>query len=116
IANSEHAKIEGTIHWENGQRTDTVWLNTNQHTRTHCTADGNGLGQAESAKLHERLNGIRTYSLDPVVIAQPVQLQPNAILQSNGAHFASVLERVRDDEPERFEAFNADLGRWLPEF
>jgi predicted ATPase len=37
-------------------------------------------------------------------------------LEQNGAGLAGVLDRLRDHEPEQFEALNEELGRWLPEF
>ena len=41
---------------------------------------------------------------------------PNIELREDGAFLAAVLDRLRDREPERFEALNEELGRWLPEF
>jgi predicted ATPase len=37
-------------------------------------------------------------------------------LAQNGANLAGVLDRLRDQNPERFEAVNEQLGRWIPEF
>jgi len=37
-------------------------------------------------------------------------------LQRNGRNLAGVLDRLRDQNPERFEAVNEELGRWIPEF
>jgi predicted ATPase len=37
-------------------------------------------------------------------------------LESNGSRLAAVLDGLRDRGPERFEAINSELGRWLPEF
>jgi len=37
-------------------------------------------------------------------------------LQSNGRNLAGVLDNLRDVQPERFEALNEEMGRWLPEF
>jgi predicted ATPase len=45
-----------------------------------------------------------------------VQLRPKIKLEPNGAGLGGVLDRLRDDAPERFEALNEELGRWLPEF
>jgi len=37
-------------------------------------------------------------------------------LGERGEYLAGVLDRLRDQHPERFEALNAELARWLPEF
>jgi predicted ATPase len=37
-------------------------------------------------------------------------------LREDGGHLAGVLDRLRDNDPERFEVLNEELGRWLPEF
>lgn len=62
------------------------------------------------------INGARLFSLDAGAIALPVQLQPQMELQPSGAFLAGVLDRLRDQNPERFEALNKELMRWIPEF
>ena len=37
-------------------------------------------------------------------------------LAGNGQGLAGVLDRLRDEWPERFEALNEEFARWLPEF
>jgi predicted ATPase len=58
----------------------------------------------------------RIFSLDANVIAQPVALLPQMELAGNGTGLAGVLDGLRDQNPERFEALNDQLGRWIPEF
>ncbi len=76
-------------------------------------------GRAHSNN-HQRpqvaLNRARFYSLDAAAIAAPVILQPQIELAESGANLAGVLDRLRDQHPERFEALNEQLGRWIPEF
>ncbi|HKQ09213.1 MAG TPA: AAA family ATPase [Blastocatellia bacterium] len=67
-------------------------------------------------KLDQILEAIRVYSFDAQAIATPTQLVPRMTLDSNGANLAGVLDRLRDNAPERFEALNEELGRWLPEY
>jgi predicted ATPase len=62
------------------------------------------------------LNGARMFSLDAGAIALPVQLQPQIELLPNGTNLAGVLDRLRDQNPERFESLNKELMRWIPEF
>jgi predicted ATPase len=37
-------------------------------------------------------------------------------LATNGRGLAVILDQLRDRDPERFEALNREMGRWLPEF
>ena len=62
------------------------------------------------------LQRARVFSLDAEAIAQPVFLQPTVELARNGTSLAGVLDRLRDQNPERFEALNQELMRWIPEF
>jgi len=67
-------------------------------------------------KPRNALARARVFSLDANAIAAPVQLQPSIELAPNGANLAGVLDRLRDQNPERFEALNDQIGRWIPEF
>jgi energy-coupling factor transporter ATP-binding protein EcfA2 len=60
--------------------------------------------------------GIRVYALDPEALSAVVGLNPGMELDRNGRALAGVLDRLRDDAPERFAALNQELGRLLPEF
>ncbi len=62
------------------------------------------------------LASFRIFSFDANAIAASVLLRPNIELQPNGSNLAGVLDNLRDNEPERFELLNEELGRWLPEF
>lgn len=64
----------------------------------------------------EFLQRARGFSLDANEIARPIQLQPDMELQRSGLNLAGVLDRLRDKNPERFEALNHELTRWIPEF
>jgi predicted ATPase len=70
----------------------------------------------ESNSIMQKLERIRVYSLNANVIASSTQLQPDIELRHDGAFLAGVLDRLRDRQPERFEALNKELSRWLPEF
>lgn len=75
-----------------------------------------GVTRQAGRKLNSLLNRIRVYSLDAPAIIQSTQLKPNAELSPNGGDLVGVMDSLRDKEPERFEALNKELGRWLPEF
>jgi predicted ATPase len=71
-----------------------------------------GLGSSLDATLRD----LRCYNLDAQAIAQAVKLEPQMELSPGGGRLAGVLDRLRDEHPERFEGINAELSRWLPEF
>ena len=77
--------------------------------------DPKGWGQIVGT-LDERLARARAYMFQARLIHEPKPLEPKAELAENGRNLAVVLDRIRDEAPERFEALNAELGRWLPEF
>ena len=71
--------------------------------------------QAIIQQISVTVNGIRVFSLDAAAIAVPAPVK-DVELAHNGAGLAAVLDALRDNAPERFDAINAELGRWLPEF
>jgi predicted ATPase len=67
------------------------------------------------------MRSARLFSLEAKAIAARAQLArwpqaPSMELLPNGASLAGVLDCLRDQNPERFEAVNEQLGRWIPEF
>jgi predicted ATPase len=70
----------------------------------------------DANKPRAALARARLFSLDANAIAAPVQLEPQMELAPNGANLAGVLDRLRDQSPERFEDLNEQLGKWIPEF
>ncbi len=58
----------------------------------------------------------RIFSFDAQAISSPANLNPDPELAPTGQNLVGVLDNLRDKDPERFEALNAELGRWLPEF
>lgn len=72
--------------------------------------------EAVHDSLSQNLKRLRVFSLDADAISAPVQLDATIELERTGARLAGVLDRLRDTEPERFEALNAEVSRWLPEF
>ncbi len=104
-----------TLHWgkpDLGINTRILW---EDHKHRGPTNYGS-LSPAQDQAIKRRINNIRTYALDSQAISNPARLQPEDELQPNGAHLAGVLDRLRDNYPERFEALNHTLGNWLPEF
>jgi predicted ATPase len=100
-----HEGVVTTTHWGPGGG-----------SQSHAKCSGVNLSEREEQSLNVKLAGIRIYSLHTNAIAAPVGLSPNPELREDGGAFAGVLDQLRDREPERFEALNEELGRWLPEF
>lgn len=68
-------------------------------------------------ELEKRLSQTRVFAFSPARLAKPVQLQPDFTIENwSGVGLAGFFDRLRDREPERFEALNTELARWLPEF
>ena len=66
-------------------------------------------------RLVGRLARMQTFALDPVAIANPVQVN-SAPLRYNGTGLVSVLDDLKDNFPERWELLLAEFRKWLPEY
>lgn len=73
-------------------------------------ADGHG------EKIVEAARGFRVFSFDASKICLPAPLQETLEMRPDGQGLAAVLDRLRDLEPERFDALSDDIARWFPEF
>ena len=73
-------------------------------------------GQGREGAIPPALQLARVYSLRADTIATPMMLEPNMTLGHTGAGLAGVLDRLRDQHPERWDALNAELGKWFPDF
>jgi len=71
---------------------------------------------SHASDLDQVLDRTRIYSLDATELCEAVPLVPNIELNPRGKGLAGVLDRLRDEHPERWEALNEEFGRWLPEF
>jgi len=67
-------------------------------------------------RVLQHLERVRAYFFQSKLMTAAMQLEPKAELAEDGRNLAIVLDRIRDEAPERFEALNTELGRWLPEF
>ena len=73
-------------------------------------------GSSPGVVPYSLLSRIQVYALDASAIIQPAKLEPDVELSPHGRNLVGVMDSLRDKEPERFEALNKELGRWLPEF
>ena len=107
--------IQGYWHGKGtGYLIQTDW-NSHQGFDHRLRPDGSQ-NHDEERRIRTFLNRTRIFSFEPDAIARPVHLEPRVELERNGANLAGVLDHLRDQNPERFEALNEELGRWIPEF
>lgn len=99
-----------------GKRSDIRIERSTIYKVRHWDGDLEITGTAEGAALQDTLARATVYSLNAQAIASDVQLSPDARLSSEGGRLAGVLDRLRDEHPERFGALNEVLARWIPEF
>ena len=120
---TDEVRVEVIVHWGWGEPHQEMISLEEPHQGDETTmwwtpnSQLNPSPENSPAQLwRSRLGQMRSFSLDARAIACPTQLQPNMELQSDGSHHAGVLDHLRDYDPEKFEALNEELGRWLPEF
>ncbi len=117
---TDRTVVKITLQWSDLYEkvvTDARWLRGGRSGRRHVRpSTGREPSPTSQHLLNSLLSGIRVYSLDASAIIRPVELKPDTKFSPNGQNIAGVMDRLRDEEPERFEALNEELGRWLPEF
>lgn len=110
------AEVAIRIVWmEDGNEfvTGTVMKSSNTSHEYPVEANSDGL---LGARIRTLLRSFRIFSFDADAIAATVETSPFPWLGENGSNLAAVLDALRDSHPERFEALNRELNRWLPEF
>jgi predicted ATPase len=91
------------------------WL-PNGQVDTQFRVENGGAGWQSEAQLALKwLVRMQTFALDPAAIAQPSQVSAQP-LQLNGTSLAAVLDDLKDNQNERWEALLADMRHWLPEY
>lgn len=110
--------VEVLIHWgtpNEGWLTRARWHSNANEGPAHLKSDRPADQMLEKA-LRTHLAQVRIYTLDAQFIAERGQLEPNIELGESGEKLVGVLDRLRDQAPERFEALNGEIGELLPEF
>ena len=111
----EQTRIRVEVQWggrDDGKRTVQDWLKgQNTTAQTRGTSDA-----ADHNRFLEMLGQMQVYSLDANAIKGGYPLRPVAQLPSNGSYLAVVLDRIRDQHPERFEELNDAIPLWFPDF
>jgi predicted ATPase len=117
-ARDRSAAVELTLRLQlNEQRIIATfrWLPTNQLSEQFNYENGVALPPPESKLLQQCLGRMQVYNLDFSAIAHPAQVISGP-LQWNGAGLAAVLDDLKDNHPERWEALLAEFRRWIPEY
>ncbi len=112
---NDAARIEVRLNWGDPCSGTSRWTRWDRGDGPLMGHDGS-VAHRHGEVIEKLIARIRVYSLHADAIASPVELQREMELAPDGAGLAGVLTRLQDRERERFEALNAELGRWLPEF
>lgn len=121
LRGDEGAQVEIRLRWSappEGTETFRVWKDQHPFQGSHVLP--REVPRPARDEIQRRLNrcigGIRVYSLQADAIAAPVPLAKTMELAPNGSGLSSVLQCLRDDDEERFQALSSEFGRWLPEY
>jgi predicted ATPase len=109
--------IRISIEFEAGGRLVSTWSTSNGF---QVSVDLPGTAPEQHVRVPEYISqlrdGLQVYTLDAGAIAAPGSLRPWALLGEDGAGLVAVLDRLRDQHPERFDEINAEVGSWFPDF
>ena len=106
VSGPPYQGVEMTWRWSGGGYPDTT---------LHYAGVGK-LPEGTEGRISRDLAGIKIYTIDSRSTAAPAMLTPYPMLGEDGSNLPVIIDRLRDREPERFEALNAEVQRWLPEF
>ena len=118
---TDEARVEVVVSWEGPQKAFESLDKPHQGDKTVMWWISNNRLNPDQEDPHAQflrglLGRMRSFSLDASAIARPTELVPKIELRPDGSQLAGVLDHLRDHDPEKFEALNEELGRWLPEF
>ena len=112
------AVIEFTFCW--GSQFEYVKSKVTFNSKGKRTLDYEYLGDPgaspDSKSITKILNEIAVYSIDAQKAAGTVLLKKRTELDQFGHGLTVVLDQMRDQSPERFQALNEEFARWMPEF
>lgn len=115
--------IDICIHWEIESTLVTCpfeWELNQGSTNFKGYSFHDQMGQPTDSRrvqqILSQLGTFKVFAFDALNIASAGCAQPNPQLSKTGANLVTVLNNLSDQHPERFEALNDELGRWMPEF
>lgn len=126
VSPSSESPVRVTINWGSpftGMSLSCQWPEDktllkarNSHSRLSSESSGSKLSNELHTKLTQSLSRISIFALEAERLPLTVQLQPEMTLGPKGDNLAGVLDRLKDEEPERWLALNQELQRCLPEY
>lgn len=75
-----------------------------------------GVEGPDRRAIESAVQRIRVFSLDARAIAADAAVRDDIELGRDGSGLAAVLDDINDKDPDRFDAIQAELAHWLPEF
>ena len=114
--------VEVTVTWVEGGRELSIGAElTHSYDRklTSATRTSSLRDDADELlddSLDQALSRFRVYSFNAEAIARAAEINSTPELSQDGSGLASVLDDLSGQEPDRFDALNKELQRWLPEF
>ena len=109
------AAVEVRFNWGEPHPGVSWFTRRNSSDRVTAGRDDEA-GPVPREEIEGVVRGARVFSFDASAIAAPVTIGGKIELDRAGGRLAAVLDGLRDHAPDRFEAVNAEIGRWLPEF
>lgn len=115
VGSTEPVGIQLDWRDDEGRLTEARFEWTDTHQAPDCHLYSQAVGEpADLVQL--AIDGIRTFALNADRLRAPVKLRPQQELGRDGSGLAGVLDRLRDEWPERFEELNQNLPAWFPEY
>jgi len=111
----DQATVEIRFNWGKPHPGVSWFARWDRSNRKTAGRDDNA-GPVPPEQVQGVINATAVFSFDAHAIAAPATVGGKLELESNGSRLAAVLDGLRDKAPDRFDAINAELGRWLPEF
>ncbi|MBI3469427.1 MAG: ATP-binding protein [Planctomycetes bacterium] len=113
------ASVEVALVWGapyKGVITRANWSRSGRPGLTFSSSGPTVLSDSLKQSMSVQLSGIRVYSLHGNTLIEPAPIDATAHVQNDGRGLAAVLDRLKDREPERWQALNHELSSCLPEF
>jgi predicted ATPase len=108
--------VEVRVDWSDPLFHTPLQIRWTSNTRGHFSSEYPLTSPNLINSVRAALNSARVYALDEDEIAAPVALEPHIEMATGGRGLAGVLDRMRDQVPERFEQLSEEVARLLPEF
>lgn len=103
-----------SFHWKPNAKATISWGRNSSSVEFRDGAKA--INSSLSGSIGWEAVEFRRFSFESAAIAAPTELTPTAELLPNGGQLAVVLDRLRDQHPDRFRSINEAVSQWLPEY